>query len=476
MNDLLITFPEVMLLSLACIGLMIELFCAKKIPSISYYFSQAALIITAVCCWRMPSDVVLTAFNGQFIADPFAQVVKLFILGVMFFVLLYSRNYAQTRHLASGEFHALALFSTLGMLCLVSANSFLMLYLGLELLSLPLYALVALQRDSKMAQEASMKYFVMGALASGMLLYGMSLLYGVSGSIQLSEIAQFLQNTPEGFYKISLIAMGFMTVGVAFKLGAVPFHMWVPDVYQGAPTNITLLIGSAPKIAAFALAFRLFHDALTNLSDIWMQVLVVIALLSLVVGNIGAIVQTNVKRLLAYSTIAHVGYLFLAFLAAPYVGYAPALFYILIYAIVALVAFGIIIYLSVEGYESDTIDDLKGLAERSPWLAFLMLLVMFSLAGVPPTAGFYAKFMVLSALVDANLTWLAGVAVIFSIIGAYFYLKIIRAMYFEAPKASFAIQPKPEMYVALSLNGLAVLALGILPAPLFMICQMVFKI
>ncbi len=474
MNDLLTTLPEIVLLTLASIGLILELFLAKKIPAMPYLFCQMSLVATAVCCWLLPQETTSIAFSSQFIADPFARILKLFILGAMFFVMLYSRSYIRKRKIASGEFHALALFSTLGMMCLVSAHSFLMLFLGLELLSLPLYALVALQRDSQTGQEASMKYFVMGALASGMLLYGMSLLYGLSGSIQLVDVSNYLQHVDGGAYHVSLIGLGFMIVGIAFKLGAVPFHMWVPDVYQGAPTNITLLVGTAPKIAAFALAYRLLQDTFSPVSDVWMQILVVIALMSLAIGNIGAIMQTNIKRLLAYSTIAHVGFLFLGLLAAPSVGYAPALYYIIVYAIVTLVAFGIIIYLSVEGYESDNISDFKGLSERSPWLAFLMLLVMFSLAGVPPTVGFYAKFMVLSALVDANLTWLAAVAVIFSIIGAYYYLRIIRAMYFEAPQASFAIQPKPEMYVALSLNGLAILALGILPAPLFMFCQKVF--
>ncbi|MBI2791230.1 MAG: NADH-quinone oxidoreductase subunit NuoN [Gammaproteobacteria bacterium] len=474
MEDLLVILPEIVLASMACICLVIDLYVSSKTRYITYLFSQAALVVTAILC-VIPQPLKMTAFSEQFIADPFAQVLKVFILILMIFVLLYSRSYIRDRKIAYGEFHVLALFSTLGMMFLVSAKSLLMIYLGLELLTLPLYALVAFQKDSAMAVEASIKYFIMGALASGMLLYGISLLYGLSGSIALNEIAAFVQTAENGTLSVALFALVFIIVGLAFKFGAVPFHMWIPDIYQGAPTNITLLIGTTPKIAAFGMAYRLFHDMMPSFATQWSQIFIVIALLSIALGNIAAVIQTNIKRLLAYSTIAHVGFIFLALLVAPQVGYAPAMYYVVVYALVAACAFGVLLLLSHQGFEAEKLSDLKGLASRSPFLAFLMLLVAFSLTGVPPTVGFYAKFVVLSALVNAGLTWLAAVVVIFSIIGAYYYLKIVRMMYFDAPEVPYPVHGAADMRIALSVNGLAILALGIFPAPLFVICQRVLS-
>ncbi len=474
MEDLWVIMPEIVLASLACIGLILDLFLSKKNRVITYLFSQLALIVTAVCCWRFTTyGSINTAFADQFVNDPFAQITKLVILTLMFLVLTYSRAYTRDRDIAFGEFHSLSLFCCLGMMFLASAKSLLMIYLGLELLSLPLYALVALQRDSRSGVEAAMKYFILGALASGLLLYGMSLLFGLSGSIQLDEISKWVHAAQGGSMQVALFAMIFILVGVAFKLGAVPFHMWVPDVYQGAPTSITLLVGSAPKVAAFAMAYRLLHDGLPGFSEQWTQILMVLAVLSMATGNILAIAQTNIKRLFAYSTIAHVGFLFLGMLVAPVVGYGPALYYIVVYALVAAAAFGVLIMLS-QGYEAETLDDLKGLASKNPWLAFMMLLVAFSLAGVPPTVGFYAKFMVLNALVDAGMTWLAALAVVFSIIGAYYYLKIVRVMYFEQPANTNVPVASSDMRITLSVNGLAILGFGLFPAPLFMVCQNVF--
>lgn len=475
MKDLYIIMPEIVLLVMACLCLVVDLFLTTANRYITYLLSQASLVLTLVCCVAFSSWWNESAFSDQFIADPVAQVLKILILALMLFVLLYSRVYVRDRNMAYGEFHVLTLFSTLGMMFLVSAKSLLMIYLGLELLTLPIYALVALQKDSGTAVEASIKYFIMGALASGMLLYGISLLYGVSGSIQLSEVALFMQTAQGSALTVSLVALVFIVAGLCFKLGAVPFHMWIPDIYQGAPTNITLLIGTTPKIAAFGMAYRLLHDTLPAFAVEWSQFFVVIALLSIALGNIAAIIQSNIKRLLAYSTIAHVGFFFLALLVAPQIGYAAAMYYIIVYAIVAAAAFGIILMLSHQGFESDKLSDLKGLATRSPFLAFLMLLVAFSLAGVPPTVGFYAKFVVLSALVDAGYTWLAGVAVIFSVIGAFYYLKIVRVMYFDTSELPYPIRGAMDMRIALSVNGLAILGFGLFPAPLFMICQQVLS-
>ena len=474
MEDLWVIMPEIVLVSMACIGLLLDLFLSKKNRVITYVYSQLTLVVTAVCCWRFTAyGMTTTAFHEQFVNDPFAQISKLVILTLMFLVLTYSRAYTRDRDIAFGEFHSLSLFCTLGMMFLVSAKSLLMIYLGLELLSLPLYALVALQRDSRTGVEAAMKYFILGALASGLLLYGMSLLFGLSGSIQLDAISTWVHTAQGGSLQVALFAMVFILVGVAFKLGAVPFHMWVPDVYQGAPTSITLLVGSAPKVAAFAMAYRLLHDGMPGFSAQWTQVLMVLAVLSMATGNILAIAQTNIKRLFAYSTIAHIGFLFLGMLVAPVVGYGPAMYYIVVYALVAAAGFGVLLMLS-QGYEAEQLDDLKGLASKNPWLAFMMLLVAFSLAGVPPTVGFYAKFMVLNALVDAGMTWLAALAVVFSIIGAYYYLKIVRVMYFEQPVNTYAPAASVDMRITLSVNGLAILGFGLFPAPLFMVCQNVF--
>ncbi|MBS0288037.1 MAG: NADH-quinone oxidoreductase subunit NuoN [Proteobacteria bacterium] len=475
MRDLLVIMPEIVLAIMACVCLVVDLFVSAKTRYITYLFSQASLILTAICCVFFPGDPQTSAFMGQFIADPFAQVIKIFILLLMFFVLLYSRNYVQNHKIAYGEFHALTLFSTLGMMFLVSAQSLLILYLGLELLTLPLYALVALQKDSSVSVEAGIKYFVMGALASGMMLYGISLIYGITGNIGLKEVADSLQALSGANVYLGMMGGIFIIVGLAFKLGAVPFHMWVPDIYQGAPTNVTLLIGTAPKVAAFGMAYRLLHDTFPAFLDTWSQFLMVIAVLSIALGNIVAISQTNIKRLFAYSTIAHVGFLFLALMVAKDIGYAPAMYYIITYALVAACAFGILIFLSQQDVDCEKLSDLKGLASRSPFLAFLMLLVAFSLAGVPPTVGFYAKFLVLSSLVDAGYTWLAAFVVLFSVIGAYYYLKIVRVMYFDTPEVPYPVRGTLDMRIALSVNGIAILGLGLIPGPLYVICQQVLK-
>ena len=363
----------------------------------------------------------------------------------------------------------LTLFALLGMMVMISASHFLSMYIGLELMSLSLYAMVALQRDSASATEAAMKYFILGALASGLLLYGMSMLYGATGTLDVHAVSEAIKH---GVANPDLLVFGlvFVVSGLAFKLGAVPFHMWVPDVYQGAPTAMVMVIGSAPKLAAFAFVMRLLVDGMQPLMSHWSAMLMILAVLSMALGNITAIAQTNIKRMLAYSSIAHIGFFLLGVLSGGINGYGASMFYIVIYALMSLGAFGMITLLSHEGYEADTLDAFKGLNQRSPWLAFMMLLLMFSMAGVPPTAGFYAKFSVLEAIVNSGHIELAVVAVILSLIGAYYYLRIVKLMYFDAPESHEPIRIQPDGGLLISLNGMAVLALGIMPGWLMTAC------
>lgn len=472
--ELKLLSPEILLLTAASIVLLADVYLKQCIKGLTYFLSQLSIIVTFVYCLNTQPETAQTIFANHVVIDSVSQTLKLFMLGLMFVVFLYSRVYIREREIPSGEFHLLALFSTLGMMFLVSANSLLVLYLGLELLTLPLYVLVAIRRDAAVSVEAGMKYFVVGALASGLLLYGISLLFGITQSIELNEIAQFVKQADSGQLALLTFALLFILVGVAFKFGAVPFHMWVPDIYEGAPTNITLLVGSVPKIAAFGMAFRLLHDGLPALSQSWGMILTVLAILSLALGNFAAIAQTNIKRMLAYSTIAHVGFILFGFIVAPEMGYTAALYYTVAYAFMAACAFGVIILLSAKGEERDALNDLKGLSHRSPWLAFIMLMVMFSLAGVPPTLGFYAKFVVLKALVDAGYIWLAITGVVFAIIGAFYYLRIVWLMYFEKSEIPNAVGGAFDMKAVLSINGLLILGLGILPAPLFVVCQQAF--
>jgi NADH-quinone oxidoreductase subunit N len=353
---------------------------------------------------------------------------------------------------------------------MVSAHSFLTVYLGLELLSLSLYAMVAFRRDSLTASEAAMKYFILGALASGMLLYGMSMIYGATGTLDIAKLSAPIasRGTDDIVLTFGLV---FIVVGLAFKLGAVPFHMWIPDVYQGAPTSVTMYIGSAPKIAGFALVMRVLAEGLGDLHGSWQDMLVILTVLSLAVGNIIAIAQTNLKRMLAYSTISHVGFLLLGILSGTKAGYSASLFYVITYAATAIGGFAMVILLSRRGFEAENLDDLKGLNERSPWLAFMMLLLMFSMAGVPPTVGFYAKLIVLKSVIDIQMVWLAIVAVVFSVIGAFYYLRVVKLMYFDTPaEGAGAIRIGADTNIAFSMNALAVLVLGILPGGLLALC------
>jgi len=473
MSDFLTQFapalPEVFVLAMVSLILLIDAALGDGKRYVTYALSLATVAGAAVLTAQDFSTMPVLALGGLFIDDPLSDALKLFLYLAVAVVMVYSRDYLRQRGLYKGEFFVLALFALLGMMVMISASHFLTLYLGLELLSLSLYAMVALQRDSSVATEAAMKYFVLGALASGMLLYGMSMIYGVTGSLALADIAQILADGTD--LRIPLVfGIVFVVAGLAFKLGAVPFHMWVPDVYHGAPTAMTLFIGSAPKIAAFAFVVRILGQGLESQVGEWRDMLVILAVLSMAVGNIAAIAQSNLKRMFAYSTISHMGFMLLGILAGSQAGYGSAMFYVVVYALMSLGGFGMILLLSRAGFEADQLDDFKGLNRRSPWLAFLMLLLMFSMAGIPPTVGFYAKLSVLQAVVCIGYVWLAVAAVLFSLIGAFYYLRIVKLMYFDTPHDTTPIIPCPDSRIIMSANGLAVLALGILPQPLMAVC------
>ncbi len=465
-------YAEVFLLCMVCAILLIDLFLSEARRGVTYVLTLATLagcfLITG---YADPGREPYT-FSGMFVADPMANVLKLGIYIAVAMMLVYSQSYIRARGMFCGEFFVLTLTAMLGMMVLVSANHLLTLYLGLELLSLSLYAMVALQRDSAVATEAAMKYFVLGALASGMLLYGMSMLYGATGSLELTRMAAVIDSGAANG-TILVFALVFIVAGLGFKLGAVPFHMWVPDVYHGAPTAVTLLIGSAPKLAAFAFMMRILVSGLgaDYLVAQWQWMLILMAVASLAIGNVAAIAQTNLKRMLAYSTISHMGFLLLGVLSGSNDGYAAAMFYVVVYVLMNLGTFGMILLLSRTGFEADNLDDFKGLNQRSPWYAAVMLMLMFSMAGVPPMVGFYAKLSVLWTVIEAGHLWLAVVAVLFSLIGAFYYLRIVKLMYFDAPQDQSPIAPRASMHWVLSLNGIAMLVFGILPGPLLTLCE-----
>ena len=468
-------YAEIFLLCMICVILLLDLFLRDDQRGITYALTLATLggcfVITWLTSFTSIAAPVYT-FSDMFVADLMASVLKLGIYITVAMVMVYSQAYIRARDMFRGEFFVLSLFAMLGMMIMVSANHLLTLYLGLELLSLSLYALIALQRDSAVATEAAMKYFVLGALASGMLLYGMSMLYGATGgSLELTRMAEVIQSDAAD-RTILTFALVFIVAGLGFKLSAVPFHMWVPDVYHGAPTAVTLFIGSAPKLAAFAFTMRLLVSGLgaDYLVEQWQWMLIIMAVLSLAIGNVTAIVQTNLKRMLAYSTISHMGFLLLGVLSGSDSGYAAAMFYVVVYVLMSLGTFGMILLLSRTGFEADNLDDFKGLNARNPWYAFIMLMLMFSMAGVPPAVGFYAKLSVLWAVVDAGYVWLAVVAVLFSLIGAFYYLRIVKLMYFDAPQDQTPIAPRTGMRWVLSLNGIAILLFGIFPGWLMGLC------
>lgn len=472
MIDLGLIFPEITLLTLACCVLMIDVFRKKESNLITFWAAIIALLVVLSELALYFPDASSIAFFGTTKIDPMGAVLKAFAVVLVLVSFFYARDYFEKKQQQASEYYILALFATIGMMVLISANSLLTVYLGLELLSLSLYSLVAMNRNSPDSAESAMKYFILGALASGMLLYGISMLYGVSGTLQLDELVSRTDVVDEN--RILLVfGVVFVVVGIAFKLGVVPFHMWLPDVYQGASTPVTLFIGTAPKIAAFAMAIRILADGLQGLSTEWAGMLIILAVLSMSVGNIVAIAQTNIKRMLAYSTIAHMGFLLLGILAASNSGYASSMFYVIVYVLMSMGAFGTVILLSKSHTDADRILDFSGLSKRSPWFGFIMLVLMFSMAGVPPFAGFWAKWYVLKEVVAAGHVWLAGVGVFFSIIGAYYYLRIVKIMYFDEPVDNSGLEASQDMKLVLSVNGLAIVFLGILPGALMAICVIV---
>ena len=467
--DLIIALPEITLLTLACLVLIVDAFSEDPLHLLTYWTTQASLLVVlALVLYYFPENPQI-AFHGSFVSDSMSAILKAFMCGISFVVFLYSHEYLKEHKFLKGEYFVLGLFAVLGMMIMASAYSLLSVYLGLELLSLSLYAMVAMQRDSSAASEAAMKYFVLGAIASGMLLYGISMIYGLTGSLDLLTIAERI-NVDSTNHMYLVYGMIFLIIGIAFKLGAAPFHMWVPDVYQGAPTSVTLFISTAPKLAAFAMAMRVLVDGLMPLVSDWQAILAILAVLSMATGNIVAIAQTNIKRMLAYSTIAHVGFLFLGLIAGTTSGFSGSMFYIISYALMSMGAFGMIILLGRNGFEADMLDDFKGLSERSPWFAFVMLCIMFSMAGVPPFLGFWSKWFVLKELVASGFVELAAIAVLFSIIGAYYYLRIIKLMYFDKPDSMTAVKASRHMRFVLSVNGMLILALGLAPNMLMSLC------
>ncbi|CAK0747226.1 NADH-quinone oxidoreductase subunit N 2 [Gammaproteobacteria bacterium] len=467
--------PEILVLVGTCVVLMADVFKPKEEwDSLAYWLSLGVLVVAGWMTYSGFGANLGPALNGYFLKDVVGDFLKLFIYLSTFITFVYSRDYLEKRNLFTGEFFVLGLFAVLGMLVMVSSGNLLTLFLGLELLSLPMYAMIALDRDSATATEAAMKYFVMGAIASGMLLYGMSMLYGATGSLDLVKISEAAQKIVAGTTNLDPVILVFGTifvvVGVSFKFGAVPFHMWVPDVYHGAPTAMTLFLGAAPKLAAFAMLMRLLVGTLGPLSGHWQQMLMVLSVLSLAVGNVIAISQTNLKRMLAYSTISHVGFLFLGLLAGTPEGYGASLFYIVVYVLTALGSFGMILLLSRTGFEADRVEDFKGLNEKNPWFAAMMAILMFSMAGVPPFVGFWAKWQVLHAVVSVGQFWIALVAVSFSVIGAWYYLRVIWYMYFEKPKDMIPVTPMLGMHLVMSANGLSLLYLGFFPSALMTLC------
>jgi len=469
MPDLQLAAAEIFLVSAICIVLVVDVFLSDAQRMVTFRLAMLALVGTAVCSLYYIPDQSITAFSESFVLDPASAVMKIFAYLIVGLVFIYSRDYLIKAGLFKGEFFVLCLFGLLGIMVMLSAHSLLTLYLGLELLALSLYSLVAFDRDSPIAAESAMKYFVLGAIASGTLLYGISILYGVTGTVQLGELAAHFAQ-PGAVTLPALLGLAFVVVGVAFKFGAVPFHMWLPDVYQGASTPVTAFVGSAPKIAAFALAWRVLSEGLGDMHGSWQDMLAMLSVLSLAIGNIVAIAQSNIKRMLAYSTISHVGFILMGFVAGTEDGLQAAMFYTLVYTLMAAAAFGMIIVLSRKGFEAENLEDFKGLNARSPWLAFVMLMIMFSMAGVPPFVGFYAKLVVLGSVLDAGLLWLALSGVLLAVVGAFYYLRIIWFMYFVDPIDDQPLEAAGDLRFVISANGLGLLVLGIFPGVLLDLC------
>lgn len=478
--------PEILLLILAMAVLLVDAFSKAQSRHLTFMLSIGSLLVlTVVSLVQWNNGVQGTSFGGLYVVDNLAHFLKVLSYIAVAITLIYGREYAEQRDMMAngGELYSLTLFALLGQMLMISAGSMLTVYLGVELMSFALYALVALRRDHAQSTEAAMKYFVLGALASGVLLYGMSMIYGATGQLELSQIAAVIADGKAE--RLPLVFGGvFIVSGLAFKLAAAPFHMWTPDVYEGSPTAVTLILGAAPKLAAFAITLRLLMEGLHGVALDWQPMLLVLAVLSLAIGNIAAIAQTNFKRMLAYSTISHMGFVFLGLLsgvvdgqsAATGTAYGASLFYMIIYVLTTLSTFGLILLLSRRGFECEEISDLKGLNRRNPILAGVLLVSMFSLTGIPPMAGFYAKLAVLQALVGAGYLWVAVVAVLFSLIGAFYYLRVVKMAYFDEPVGEAAVINNGVVTSGLmSVNGLLIIGLGILPGGLMALCVSVIE-
>ena len=461
--------PEIALTLCVLALLVIDAFLREEDRHVTYWLAILSLVGTAALTAYSAGRPTLVTFQGMFVADLMSQVLKVAALLTVAATLVLGRTYLAVRGLLTGEFICLAVFSTLGMMVMISAHHFLTLYLGLELMALAQYAMVALQRDSVRATEAGMKYFVLGALSSGLLLYGLSMVYGATGSLELTRVAFALEHN-QAHQVLAVFGLVFVVAGIAFKLGAAPFHMWIPDVYHGAATPATLMVGAAPKIAAFAFVMRLLANGLQGMTADWQQMLVVLAVASIALGNIVAIAQTNLKRMLAYSTISHMGFLAVGILAGSDNGYSSSMFYVITYAIMTLGTFGMILLLSRAGFEAEELDDFRGLNQKSRWYAFVMLVLMFSLIGLPPTAGFFAKLAVLQAAWEAGYLALVVFAVVLSLVGAFYYLRVVKLMYMDPPAGEITLEPRAEARWLLSASAIATLALGIVPGPLLDLC------
>ena len=464
-SELIFALPELFLLSAISIILLFDLFASERLKPLTYYLTQLALIITGWLAFDLIGESA-TIFSGTFVLDTMGSTFKVFIMGFAIIALVYTRHYLKAHELLRNEYFILALMSILGMMVMVSGHSLLTLYMGLEIMSLSLYALIASARDRSVAIEAALKYFVLGAIASGLLLYGMSMIYGITGSLDIAQISNFARASTLASQQTLILNFGlvFLVIGVAFKLGAVPFHMWVPDVYQGSPTSVTMFLSTVPKIAAIALLIRLLIDGLGDLQHYWSDLLMIIAVLSIALGSLVALMQSNIKRMLAYSTISHIGFALLGFVTGVVEGYGAAVFYILVYILMSLAAFGSIIVLNKNGFEADQISDYQGLSKHSPWFALIILVVMLSMAGVPPFIGFYSKLFILQQVIAEGYVILAVIAVVFAVISAYYYLQIIKTMYFDDADKEITISAPLDMRIVLSINGILILLVGLMPS------------
>jgi len=476
-QDLQIVAPELFVLLMACGLLILDLFLSEQRRGILHLVSVLTMALAAIITLRghpaLEQTGAVMAFADTFIRDGMGDLLKVFAYLVMILVFVYSRHYLKQFNMYRSEFYSLSLFALLGAMVLISAASLITVYLGLELMALSLYAMVALKRDDRKATEAAMKYFILGSMASGFLLYGMSMIYGATGSLQISEIS--LAVAQQGSDNMILVfGLVFMVVALAFKFGLVPFHMWVPDLYEGAPAPVVLFISSMPKLAAFAMAIRLLQDGLSSLHSDWSGMLIVVAVLSIVLGNLAALAQKNIKRMLAYSTISHMGFVMLGLISGTAAGFGASMFYVITYALMSAGSFGVIIFMSSKGIEAENLSDYKGLNQRNPWFAAMFAMLMLSMAGIPVFVGFFAKWLVIQAIISVGLIWLAILAVVFSVIGGYYYLRVIKIMYFDKAVDENPIQAPSDFRAVLSVNALLMLVLGIFSAPLIQACMAVF--